>query len=164
MQHIIHHYLSCVIDHKDQKMRATRICGEEKVEHILLCCHNDMFTKDSEQPSTAYYAKTLPTTLIDPEDLIGPSKLLDTQQCRPRTVKLTDDTLSELKDKMTRTKFLPSTDEDESEEIKILEYLSKDVDNDIVWKYPCIYSNLNLSGRDNPDSDGILDNQDEEMD
>jgi hypothetical protein len=75
-----------------------------------------------------------------------------------------------------------------------LEYLSKDVDNGIVWKYPCIYSDngltatdhpdykdsnfmlkkewengeltddLNLSGRDNPDDDGILDNQDDELD
>jgi hypothetical protein len=112
-QHIIHRSLSCPIDHKDQKMRATLICGKEKVENILYSCHNDVNIKDSEQPSTANDAKTLPTTLITPEDLIGPSNLLDTQQCRTRTVKLTDTSLSELKDKKTRTKFLPSTIEDE---------------------------------------------------
>jgi hypothetical protein len=190
----IHRSLSFPIDHKEQKLRATMICGEKKVEHILQSCHNDVIIKESEQPSTAYDSKTLPTTLINPEDLIGPSNLLDTQQCCTRTVKLTDNNLSELKDKKTRTEFLPSTIEDESEEIKILEYLSKDVVEDIVWKYQCIYSNqgptapgypgyksynlmlkkewengeltaeLNLSGRDNPDDDGIFDNQDKEQD
>jgi hypothetical protein len=110
-----------------------------------------VITKESEQPSTAYDAKTLPTTLINPEDLFGPSNLLDTQQCRPRTVKLTDDNLSELKNKKTRTIFLPSTNEDESEEIRISEYLSKDVDNDVVWKYPCIYFIQGLTAPDNPD-------------
>jgi hypothetical protein len=114
-QHIIHRSLSSPIDHKDQTMRATLISGEEKVEHILHSCHNDVIIKELEQTSTAYDVKTLPTTLINHEDLIGPSNLLDTQQCRIRTIKLTDINLSELKDKKTRTKFLPSTIEDESE-------------------------------------------------
>jgi hypothetical protein len=65
-QHIIHRFLSCPIEHKDKKMRATLICGEEKDGHILLSCHNDVIMKESEQLSTAYDAKTLPNTLINP--------------------------------------------------------------------------------------------------
>jgi hypothetical protein len=32
-----------------------------------------------------------------------------------------------------------------------LDYLYKDADNDMVWKYPCIASNQGLSVPDNPD-------------
>jgi hypothetical protein len=35
-------------------------------------------------------------------------------------------------------KFHPSIIEDEIEEIKVFEYLSKDACNYIVWNYPCI--------------------------
>jgi hypothetical protein len=107
---------------------------------------------------------------------------------------LIEENSSELNDNKTRMQFLSKVNEDESEEIKILEYLSKDVDNDMVWKFSCFYSNqgltapdhrdnngsnfmlkkewengeftadLNLSGKDNPDYVGLLDNLDKEHD
>jgi hypothetical protein len=113
-----------------------------------------VITKESEQPSSAYDTKTFPTTLIDPEYLLGPSNMLDTQQFRPCTVNMIEDILSELKDNKTRTKFLHSTNEDESEEIKLLEYLSKDKDKNVVLKFPCISSNQRPPALDHPDYKG----------
>jgi hypothetical protein len=40
---------------------------------------------------------------------------------------------------------------DESEEIKLLKYLCKDADKEIVWKYQCITSNQGLTTPDHPD-------------
>jgi hypothetical protein len=74
-QHIIHRYLNRPIDRKDQKFCATLIFGAEKVEPILHSCDNDVINKKSEQPSSAYGTKPLPTTLMDPEELFGHSNL-----------------------------------------------------------------------------------------
>jgi hypothetical protein len=66
------------------------------------------------------------------------------QQFRARIVKIIDNHSSDLEDNKHRIKFLLSIKDDESEEVitynQLLEYLSRDKANDIVWKFQRIVS------------------------
>jgi hypothetical protein len=83
----------------------------------------------------------------------------DGPQFRACIVKLIDKHTSELEDDKTRIKFLLSVNDDSSEEVitysQLLEYLSKDQPNDVVWKFQLIVSHegpLTHSHPDNKDS------------
>jgi hypothetical protein len=66
-------------------------------------------------------------------------------------MKKTMDNNAVLNEDTKRQKYFPSTIEDESEEIKLLEYWSKDADNDVVWNYPGINYSQGLTPSDHHD-------------
>ena len=108
--------------------------------------------EESKQPIPLTANDTAPTSpiipIIDPEELIGRTFLLekqaDGQQFRARITKLIDNHTSQLEDDKDRIKFLLSVDHDTSEKIitynQLLDYLSKDENNDVVWKFQRIVS------------------------
>jgi hypothetical protein len=101
---------------------------------------------ESKSADTAAIAS--PPPVIHPEDLIGRSFLMDKQEdgqhYRGRTVQLIEDHESIVEDNPTRIKFRVSVNNDQAEEIitynKLLDYLSKDLEIDIVWKLRRIIS------------------------
>ena len=84
-----------------------------------------------------------PIPVVNPEDLIGHTFLLDPQkdghQFRARIVKAVEDHESSLQDNPTRIQFLCKYNDDQAEEIitynQLLEYISRDEASDIVWKF-----------------------------
>lgn len=89
-----------------------------------------------------------PVPIINPDDLVGRTFLMDEddtgQRFRARIVKLVEDHESTLEENPTRVKFLCSINGDKAEELisynKLLEYISKDEDSDVVWKFRRITS------------------------
>jgi hypothetical protein len=85
---------------------------------------------------------------FNPEDLIGPTFLMDEkedgQKHRGQIVELIEDHESLLEENPTRIKFRVSVSNDKAEEIitynKMLEYITKDEDSDIIWKFKRIVS------------------------
>jgi hypothetical protein len=81
--------------------------------------------------------------VIDPDDLIGRSFLLSDQpdgnKSRACIVKLIEDHDHKVETNKDRIKFLLSVNEDTSEEVitynQLLDYLAKDDNNDVVWKF-----------------------------
>ena len=88
------------------------------------------------------------STVFNPEDLVGKTFLMDTaedgQKVRARIVKLLQDHEGKVEDNPTRLKFLLSVNNDEGEEVitynKLLDYISKDEENPVVWKFRRIVS------------------------
>jgi hypothetical protein len=155
-QHIIHRSVVRPADKEDLNLRAELLCGEESVDPIVKSSHNDN-TVGSDQPSAESAS-----ALVNPEDLIGRSFLMDKsengQKSRARIIRLIDDHSSLLNDNKKRMKFLLSVNDDESEEIitynQLLEYLSKDNDSDIVWKFQRITSHQGPLAHGHPDYKG----------
>jgi hypothetical protein len=94
-------------------------------------------------PTDEINAESSPSPIFNPEDLIGLTFLMDEQadgqKCRGRIVELIEDHESKLEDNPTRIKFRVSVNEDKAEEIitynKMLEYITKDEESDIQWKF-----------------------------
>ena len=109
--------------------------------------HDDI-PKMPKQPNTQDSKDPTVTPIINPEELIGHTFLMDKQddgqQFRARIVKLIDDHTSQLENDKNRIKVLLSLNDDTREEVitynQLLEYLAKDKDNDIVWKFKRIVS------------------------
>jgi hypothetical protein len=89
-----------------------------------------------------------PSTIVDPEELIGCTFLMDKQddgqQLWARIVKLVQDHEAEIDRNPAKLKFLLSINNDKAEEIisynQLLDYLSCDSDNENVWKFHRIVS------------------------
>jgi hypothetical protein len=83
--------------------------------------------------------------VFNPQDLIGRSFLMDKhpegQRPRGTLVQMHE---SSLEENLTRIKFRVSLNNDQQEEIitynKMLEYITKDEEYDITWKFRCIVS------------------------
>jgi hypothetical protein len=101
-----------------------------------------------ESKPTDTAASASPPSLINPEDLIGRSFLMDKQeddqQYRGRIVQLIEDHESMVEDNPIRIKFRVSVKNDQAEEIitynKLLDYFAKDSETDIAWKFRRIIS------------------------
>jgi hypothetical protein len=99
-----------------------------------------------EVPSNDPTAESVP--VFDPEDLVGRTFLMDEeedgQRFRARIVKLVEDHETDLEENPTRIKFLCSLNEDQREELitynKMLEYISRDDEDQVVWKFRRIVS------------------------
>jgi hypothetical protein len=82
----------------------------------------------------------------------------DGQRFRTQVIKLIEDHTSDINDNKTRIKFLLSVNDDESENVitynQLLEYLSKDQENDVVWKIQRITSHQGPLTLDHPDYKG----------
>jgi hypothetical protein len=100
--------------------------------------------------------------LFDPEDLVGRTFLLEereyVQKFRARIVKLLEDHESDLQENPTRIKFLCLFNNDQAEEIisynKMLEYITRDEENPVVWKFQRITSHQGPLKPDHPDYNG----------
>jgi hypothetical protein len=86
--------------------------------------------------------------VFNPQDLIGQSFLMDEQpdgqRARGKIVQLIDDHESSLADNPTRIQFRVSVNNDKADKIitynKMLEYITKDKESDIMWKFQRIIS------------------------
>ena len=117
-------------------------------------------------PTSSQDDKSLPpsTPIINPEDLVGRTFLMDKQedgqQFRAKIVKLIDNHSEDLEDDKTRIKFLLNVNDDTSEEIitynQLLNFLAKDSDNDIVWKFKRIVSHQGPLTPSHPDYKGSM--------
>ena len=88
------------------------------------------------------------TPVFKPEDLVGRTFLMDEQndgqRFQARIVKLIEDHESDLDDNPTRIKFVCSINNDQAEEVfvynELLDYISRDEESEIVWKFKRIVS------------------------
>jgi hypothetical protein len=100
-------------------------------------------TSTHGEPTHGEALESLPPPIFNPEDLIGRTFLMDEQEdaqkFRGRIVELLEDHESNLDDNPTRIKFRGAVNEDQAEEIitykKMLEYITRDDQSDIRWKF-----------------------------
>ena len=109
-------------------------------------------SKHDSEGNSLEEAEDIPVTtsapVFDPEDLVGRTVLLDEQpdgqRFRARIVKLVDDHESKLEENPTRLKFLCSINDGKAEELitytKMLDYIARDQESDVVWKFRRIVS------------------------
>ena len=129
----------------DTNLRAELLGGESDdiVKPVLHSRYDNV--SDSKQHTTSVPA---PPPLINAEDLIGRTimldKQLDGQQFRARIVKLIQDHTSNIENDKERVKFMLRFDHDQREEIitynQLLDYISQEQDDGIVWKFRRIVS------------------------
>ena len=146
---------------EDSNLRAELLGGEEFEDNDLpknpiIISRHDSNDEDSKQTSTQLkdtsYGESNPqeppSTIFDPEELVGRTFLMDKQddgqQFRARIVKLVQDHEAEVDKNPAKLKFLLSINNDKAEEIisynQLLDYLARDSENDIVWKFRRIVS------------------------
>jgi hypothetical protein len=105
-------------------------------------------SKSASKPTDGTNADQPPPPISNPEDLIGRTVLMDEQEDGPkfrgRIVEVIEDHESTVEENPTRIKFRVSVNEDKAEEIityhKMLDYVTKDEESDIKWKFCCIVS------------------------
>jgi hypothetical protein len=103
-----------------------------------------------------------PPPVFNPEDLIGRTYLMDPQVNgeihRAKIVQMLDDHESDVNDNPTMIKFRLSVNNDQAEEVitynKLLDFISRDEDNDVVWKFRHIVSHQGPLRPDHPDNKG----------
>ncbi len=159
------------VDATDANNRAKLLGGEEdptKNPSQFVRLRSDFSVDGSNQADTVVFdqkddalkeSKPPDPPLFDPEELVGQSFLLDEQEdgqkFRARIVKMIDDHESDLHDNPTRKKFICSVNGDKAEEVimynQLLDYLTKDEDNQVVWKFKCIVSHQGPLSAGHPD-------------
>ena len=152
----------------DPNLRAESLGGESEdvILPVIHSCHDDML-QISKQPNSQDNKESIECTetpIINPEELLGRTFLMDKQvdgqQFRAQSVKLIDDHKSQLENDKNRIKFLLSLDDDTREEVitynQLLDYLAKDKDNDIVWKFQRIVSHKGPLTPNHPDYNGSI--------
>jgi hypothetical protein len=100
--------------------------------------------------------------IFDPGDLVGRTFLLDKQEdgqrFQARIVKIVEDHESELQENPTRIKFLCSVNGNQAEEIitynQMLDYISRDEEDPVVWKFRQITAHQGPLKPDHPDYNG----------
>ena len=144
-------------DASDTNLRAESLLGGEEdppknSDPFIKSRRDNLLDEDSKQdtaePSSQDDQDTSSTPIFDPEDLVGRSVLLDEQpdgqRFRARIVELVDDHESKVEDNPTRLKFLCSINDGKAEELitysKMLDYISRDQENTVVWKFRRIVS------------------------
>jgi hypothetical protein len=164
---VLHRSLIRPADPLDPNLRAESLGGEsdeDVTNPVIHSRHDDMLHDDSKQPNTQDDTAPMVTPIINPEDLIGRTFLMDKQedgqQFRARIVKLIEDHTSQLENNKDRIKILLSLNDDTREEVitynQLLEYLAKDKDNDIVWKFKRIVSHQGPLTPNHPDYKGSM--------
>jgi hypothetical protein len=117
---------------------------------------------DSHLTNPKHLTTLSPTPIVDPDDLVGRTFLLDKQsdgqQSRARIVKMIDDHDYKLDNNKDRIKFLLSVNDNTSEEIisynQLLDYLAKNDNNDVIWKFKRITSHQGPLSVKHPDYKG----------
>jgi hypothetical protein len=143
---------------EDDNVRACMSGGESPIHNGPL---KDRSTMDESKlgstPTNEIQDDSPPSPVFNPEDLIGRSFFMDKQedgqQFRGRIVALLEDHESTLEDNPTRLQFRVSVNEDKIEEIitynKMLDYITKDEESDIQWKFRRIISHENKGSQCN---------------
>jgi hypothetical protein len=116
--------------------------GEPDTRIEILKSRND-FSNVKNMDEYKLADTPLPSSVFNPQDLIGRSFLIDEQpdgqKARGQIVQIIKDHESSLEDNPTRIKFRVSVNNDKAEEIitynKMLEYITKDEELDIIWKF-----------------------------
>jgi Reverse transcriptase (RNA-dependent DNA polymerase) len=105
-----------------------------------------------------------PPPVFNPEELIGRTFLMDKQENgevhRARIVQMIEDHESDVKDNPTMIKFRLSINNDAAEEIitynRLLDYLTRDDESDVVWKFRRIVSHQGPLRSEHPDYKGSM--------
>ena len=170
-QSIIYRSLVRPVTSDDPNLRASMFRGEELHHNVdpIIKSRHDFDIKDESKPTDTTHGEPLdvkkpPPAVFNPEDLIGRTFLMDKQedgqQFRARIVQLIEDFESNVEDNPTRIKFLLSINNDQKEEIisyrQLLEYISKDEETDIMWKFRRIVSHQGPLQQNHPDYNGSL--------
>jgi hypothetical protein len=121
--------------------------GEKDTHNEILKSRND-FSNINNMDEYKLADTPLPSPVFNPKDLIGRSFLMDEhtdgQKERGKIVQLVEDHESSLEDNPTRIQFRVSVNNDKAEEIimynKMLEYITRDEESDIMWKFQRIIS------------------------
>jgi hypothetical protein len=143
-QKVIHCSLIRPADTSDPNLRVELLGGESEsaITTVIHSCHEDML-HDSKQTRTQDSVESTVPPIVNTEELIGCTFLLDeqddSQQFGAQIVELIDDHTSQLENDKDQMKILLSLDEYAREEViaynQFLNYLARDNDNDIVWKF-----------------------------
>ena len=147
----------CSVD--DPNYRAISTSGEE-IDVI-----GDPIIKskyDSSSQDITSQIDSSPVPVFSPEDLIGRTFLIDPQENgeihRARIVEMLDDHENNVNENPTLKKFRLSINNDQAEEVitynRLLEYISRDEENETVWKFRRIVSHQGPLRSDSPDYKG----------
>jgi hypothetical protein len=145
--HVIYRSLLRSVTTGDPTLRANRFVEEKDTHNEILKSRND-FSNINNMDEYKLADTPLPSPVFNPQDLIGQSFLMDEQpdgqRARGKIVQLIEDHESALKDYQTRIQFRVSVNNDKAEEIitynKMLEYITRDEESDIMWKFQRIIS------------------------
>lgn len=121
-------------------------------------------SSDSSHDITTEEPPPQPPPVFNPEDLIGRTFLMDKQDNgeihRARIVQMIEDHESDVKDNPTMIKFRLSVNNDAAEEVitynQLLQYLSHDDENEVVWKFRRIVSHQGPLRPEHPDYKGSM--------
>ena len=154
-------------DPDDPNLRAAMIGGEDSDSTPT---NTSKFVKsrhDNPEGGTVTGNANHPDTsapVFDPEDLIGRTFLMDRQEdgqrFRARIVKLVEDHETDVEENPTRIKFLCSINDGAAEELitynKMLDHITRDEENPVVWKFRRITGHQGPLKPDHPDYKGSL--------
>ena len=147
----------------DPNIRAEMLDGEddstEISDPVIKSRHDTVNISDSSNHLDPDQSSS---PVFDPEDLVGRTFLLDPQKDgqkhRARIVKLIEDHENDVDKNPTRIKFLCSINNDTAEEVitynQLLEYITRDEENPVVWKFRRITSHQGPLKPDHPDYNG----------
>jgi hypothetical protein len=122
--------------------------GEPDTHNEVVKARNDFSQPRHMDDESKLTATISPSPVFNPQDLIGRSFLMykqsDGQKPRATIVQLLEDHESSLEDNPTRIKFRVSLNKDQQKDIitynKMMEYITKDKESDITWKFRQIIS------------------------
>ena len=147
----------------DPNFRAVPDSGEESSGTDPVIKSRKDGTDDNTTPVFAdqTYVPPNPDAIVDPEELIGRTFLLnereDGQRFRARVVRQLDEHEADLDGQPERIKFLCSVHDDQFEEIitynQLLDYINKD-ENPVVWKYKRIVAHEGPLDQNHPSYNG----------
>jgi hypothetical protein len=131
----------------DANLRASMFVGEKDTHNEILKSR-DYFSNINNMDEYKLADTPLPSPVFNPQDLIGRSFLMDEQpdgqKARGKMVQLIEDHESSLEDNPTRIQFRVSVNNDKAEEIitynKMLEYITRHEESDVMWKFQRIIS------------------------
>jgi hypothetical protein len=146
---VIYHSLLRPAIPDDGNVRACMSGGESSIPTGPIKDRSTMDeSKHASTPMDKIDADIPPPPILNPEDWIGRSFLMDEQEdglkFRGQIVELIEDHESRVEDNPTRIKFRVSVNNDKAEEIitynNMLEYITRDDEPDIKWKFQSIFS------------------------
>ena len=148
----------------DPNLRADMTGGEKDgdITDPIIKSKSDSTNHDITTPLAP--SQPPPPPVFNPEELIGRTFLMEEQANgeihRAKIVQMIEDHESDINDNPTMIKFRLSINNDAAEDVitynKLLDYLSKDEDSDLVWKFRRIVSHQGPLRSEHPDYKGSM--------
>ncbi len=144
----------------DPNFRADNLGDEDAMPpNSVICSRHD---DDTGRPPPDGHGLESITPIFHPEDLVGRTFLLDPQEDgqrhRARIVKVIQDHEDDLMQDPMRIKFLCSVNNDTAEEVisynQMLDFITRDEENPVVWKFCKIVSHQGPLAHNHPDYNG----------